>query len=247
MAWPRTNWAAIAAAARAEQERKKAEEEERKRQAAAALAARLRASWLGEAARKKAAEEERQRQAAAAAANARRLAQIAIEAARKAEAERKRREEEARKAEAERKRQEKAAAEKAKAEAEARAAAEARLAAKNEAIAYSQNQTNALRSTIMATIAMEAAAAKKAQEASDVATRLKFERIAEESRNLALKRNAERKELLEQIKKNKLEADRLQKETRNEFVGEVGKITKWQDEHTKMPVNFVVNFLPTNV
>jgi len=140
-----------------------------------------------------------------------------------------------------------AAREKALAEAQVRAGAEARLAAKNEAIAYSQNQTNTLRNTIMATIAMEAEATKKAQEASDVATRLKFERIAEESKNLALKRNAERKELLEQIEKNKLEADRLQKETRNEFVGEVGKITKWQDEHTKMPVNFVVNFLPSNV
>jgi len=99
----------------------------------------------------------------------------------------------------------------------------------------------------METIAMEAEATKKAQEASDLATKLKFEQIAESARELALKRDAERRELLDQIEKNKLEANRLREETDVRFIGEVGKIKKWQDEHTKMPLNFMINFLPTNV
>ena len=218
---------------RAAAAKKKAEEEERKRQAAAA--------------KKKAEEEERKRQAAAAAA-ARWRAGIAAAKAAAAAAAKKKAEEAAAKKKAEKEaRERRAAKERAAKEAARKQQAAARLAAKNEAIAYSQNQTNALKTTIMATIAMEAEATKKAQEASDLATKLKFEQIAEKSKQLAIKRNAERRELLEQIEKNKLEANRLREETDIRFIGEIGKIKKWQDEHTKMPLNFIVNFLPSNV
>ena len=28
---------------------------------------------------------------------------------------------------------------------------------------------------------------------------------------------------------------------------EIGNIKKWQDKHTKMPLNFMINFLPSKV
>ena len=94
---------------------------------------------------------------------------------------------------------------------------------------------------------MEAEATKKAREALDVATKIKFQQIAEKSKQLAIKLNKERKQLLMQIEKNKKESERLRKETRGEFMSEINKINKWQDKHTKMPVNFMINFLPSNV
>jgi hypothetical protein len=202
---------------------------------------------------KKTDKEERKRRADRRAAEDRAAEERAKKEARERRAGKKRAEKEARKRRAVKKKAEKEARERR--EAEERAAKEAArkqqaaalLAVKNEAIARSEAQTLSLKNTIMQAISMEAEATKKAREALDVATKIKFQQIAEKSKQLAIKRNAERKKLLEQIEKNKLESEQLRKETRDEFMVEIGKIKKWQDVHTKMPVNFMINFLPTNV
>jgi len=133
-----------------------------------------------------------------------------------------------------------------------------KIDAKNEAIAYSLKQTQALKNTVMKSIAVEAEATRKAQMARDSATKKKFRQIAQDAKELALQRDEERKQLLEQIEIFRNEAiqertqllEKIEKnkiETDTQFMDEIGNIKKWQDKHTKMPLNFMINFLPSKV
>jgi hypothetical protein len=133
-----------------------------------------------------------------------------------------------------------------------------KIDAKNEAIAYSLRQTQALENTVVKSIAVEAEATRKAQMASDSARKKKFQQIAQDAKELALQRDEERKQLLEQIEIFRNEAiqertqllEKIEKnkiETDTQIMDEIGKIKKWQDKHTKMPLNFMINFLPSKV